>query len=376
MHELAASEFTLNARLASDLMGASTPEIPWLWQGYLACGGVTLLTSQWKAGKTTLVSLLLARLGEGGMLAGQPVRPGKALVVSEEEPTLWCQRSQHLGLGNQAWLSCRPFVSRPTPGQWQQLLHEVRQVHQQVNLDLLVIDPLAGFLPVADENNAVGIQRALAPLRNLTSLGMAVLLLHHPRKGKTSAGQASRGSGALLGFVDVMIEMEVPRQARSGSRRRRLQAWSRYGGTPAHLEMELNPEGTDYVVVVDREVNEERGPRPVPEGLRAVLEEEDRKMTRREIWEEWPDDHAPRPDAGTLSRWLQEGVETGQLRRDGTGRRSHPFRYWFPEQEERWRQDPAFLLGEEIEREAWQALEEYRARRRGEVAEGEGIREE
>jgi hypothetical protein len=34
--------------------------VPWLWQGYLIPGAVTLLTSQWKSGKTTLVSVLLA----------------------------------------------------------------------------------------------------------------------------------------------------------------------------------------------------------------------------------------------------------------------------------------------------------------------------
>lgn len=56
----------------------------WLWQGYLGQGKVTLLASQWKSGKTTLVSLLLASLQEGGQLAGLPVVTGKALVISEE----------------------------------------------------------------------------------------------------------------------------------------------------------------------------------------------------------------------------------------------------------------------------------------------------
>jgi hypothetical protein len=45
--------------------------LAWLWLGFVARGGVTLLTSQWKAGKTTLLSLLLARLKPGGSLAGQ-----------------------------------------------------------------------------------------------------------------------------------------------------------------------------------------------------------------------------------------------------------------------------------------------------------------
>src|SRR5690606_8737705 len=45
---------------------APAPSIDWIWQGYLARGATTLLTSQWKAGKTTLVSVLLARLARGG----------------------------------------------------------------------------------------------------------------------------------------------------------------------------------------------------------------------------------------------------------------------------------------------------------------------
>ncbi len=44
--------------------------VEWLWHGFVARGNVTLLTSLWKAGKTTLISLLLARRKAGGMLAG------------------------------------------------------------------------------------------------------------------------------------------------------------------------------------------------------------------------------------------------------------------------------------------------------------------
>jgi AAA domain len=54
----------------------------WLWHGYLGPGKITLLTSQWKSGKTTLVSLLLARLPQGGQLAGLAVAPAKAFVIS------------------------------------------------------------------------------------------------------------------------------------------------------------------------------------------------------------------------------------------------------------------------------------------------------
>jgi len=50
--------------------------VNWLWGGYLAPGNVTLLTGLWRAGKTTLIAALLARMQAGGSLAGLAVRPG------------------------------------------------------------------------------------------------------------------------------------------------------------------------------------------------------------------------------------------------------------------------------------------------------------
>jgi hypothetical protein len=52
------------------LRGAGAPDRRWLWHGYLLPGAVTLLTSQWKSGKTTLASILLSRPKGGGQLAG------------------------------------------------------------------------------------------------------------------------------------------------------------------------------------------------------------------------------------------------------------------------------------------------------------------
>src|SRR5438552_16781898 len=74
----------------------------WLWDGYLARGCVTLLTSQWKSGKTTLLALLLARREAGGELAGLAVAPGRTAVVSEEAALLWEERRQRLGFGPSA----------------------------------------------------------------------------------------------------------------------------------------------------------------------------------------------------------------------------------------------------------------------------------
>ena len=61
----------------------------WLWHGYLAPGVVTLLSSQWKTGKTTLASVLLSRMKAGGVLAGRALAATRAVVISEEPAAQW-----------------------------------------------------------------------------------------------------------------------------------------------------------------------------------------------------------------------------------------------------------------------------------------------
>src|SRR5207247_2438663 len=105
----------------SDLAGSAPPR-SWLWHGYLAPGNVTLLTSQWKSGKTTLVAVLLARMKTGGRFADRPLAAGKAVVISEESPVLWHHRAQRLHFGDNVGWFCRPFKGKPTPEEWLALL--------------------------------------------------------------------------------------------------------------------------------------------------------------------------------------------------------------------------------------------------------------
>src|SRR6516164_3576490 len=98
-----------------ELARVAAAQTTWLWHGYLAHGNVTLLTSQWKSGgKTTLLSVLLARREAGGQLAGLAVTAGRTAVVSEESPVLWNERRRKLGFGPSAAFLCRPFRAKPT----------------------------------------------------------------------------------------------------------------------------------------------------------------------------------------------------------------------------------------------------------------------
>src|SRR6516164_11613041 len=77
-----------NPKPISQLTRAALPDT-WVWEGILAPGKITLFSAEAKAGKTTLLALLLQRMATGGKLCGSTVYPGRAIVVSEEPADIW-----------------------------------------------------------------------------------------------------------------------------------------------------------------------------------------------------------------------------------------------------------------------------------------------
>ena len=240
----------------------------WLWDGFLMPGDLTLLTSQWKTGKTTLLAGLLQRLGTGEPFLNRPTRPARAWVLSEESESHWADRLRRMPIGSHAQLISRPFRGRPTPEDWSDLIDRAVDESAAGQLDLVVVDPLASFLPGRCESNAATLLEALQPLHRLTAAGMAVLLLHHPRKKKSEAGSSARGSGALLGFVDTSVELSRTSTMASDGYRRLLVTQSRRLDAPDRLAYEWNPATGAFAVTTDpreRQFEENwpfRSPRP------------------------------------------------------------------------------------------------------------------
>lgn len=323
----------------SQLAARAQPDVPWLWQGYLARGDVTLLTSMWKTGKTTLLALLLARLHRGGTLAGLDVRPARAAVLSEETAVHWGLRGRGLDFGPHARFLCRPFRRKPTADDWRQLIDRLDRAGRDDGLDLLVIDSLAAFTPAGSENNPDSVLAVLRPLEQLTSACVSVLLLHHPRKGRLQPGQSARGSGALSAYADILVEMQfLPRTGRH-DRRRRLSAWSRHEQTPRELIIELSADGTDYTACGEEFDDKlEAGLARLVDLLSLV----DRQLVRRDIVQLWP---APKPAQVTIWRWLDTAVQRGLVARHGTGSRGAPFRYTLPGRDLPWEPGINDLLG-------------------------------
>jgi hypothetical protein len=62
--------------ISFDAAEDGSAETQWLWHGLVAAGKVTLFTSLWKSGKTTLLAHYLARRRAGGEFLGLAVAAG------------------------------------------------------------------------------------------------------------------------------------------------------------------------------------------------------------------------------------------------------------------------------------------------------------
>jgi hypothetical protein len=303
--------------------GPHAADTNWLWRGYLAPGQLTLLTSLWKSGKTTLLSVLLTRMKDGGELLGMPVRPARALVLSEESLSLWQMRHERLTFGENAQLICRPFAGKPTATSWQRVLDQSASILGTEGGRLLVIDTVATLMPAGVETNADCMVRALAPLRRLADQGMAVWLMHHPHKGKSRVRQWSRGSGSLPASVDIALEMHPCCPGELADRRRVLLGFSRHEETPRRLVIEWTADGRDYQVLPETtDVEFERA----WSLIRQVLSDSEDAQAAAEILRRWPPASSP-PSRATLHRWLGRGVERGWLSCEANSRRNAPYRY-------------------------------------------------
>jgi len=316
-------------------------QMEWLWHGFVAKGNVTLLTSQWKTGKTTLLAHLLRQMKAGGALAGRAVSQSTALVLTEEAEDVWGLRTYEAPLENFQFI-CQPYAHGARCEDWSATLDVAARLCRERGHSVFAVDAIANFLPGAGDGNAERLMQLLMPLRALTKMNLAVLLLHHPKKGAQAAGQAARGSGALPSFCDINIEMSWYRAKEPGDRRRRLLSFSRYEETPRDLVIELCCDGSGYVVCEGLTGDDFFANWVV---LQILFEEAQNPRTRRQLVDQWPADF-PKPHEATLYRWLERACDLKRLRRSGSGKRGDPLRYWLPGREVLWANDPLAKLEE------------------------------
>lgn len=300
-----------------------SPSRPWIWNGYLAPGAITLLSALWKAGKTTLLAHLLKAMESGGDFCGRETATGRILFVSEESEHRWAKRRDTLSLADNTSFIVRPFRGRPDWSAWNDFTLYLAECVKSDPVDLVILDPLVNLWPVRDENDNAQVLSALLPLYSIADLA-CLLLAHHVRKGDGQEGTASRGAGALTGFVDTIIELRRFKATEKHDRRRVLTAYGRDEETPDELVIELS----DGVYIPHGERSEVSLMELLPV-IAGMLPPTPPGWTRNEIYDAWPEGKA-KPNTNKLLEALHRGVNSGSWEQTGEGRRGSPWRFFRP----------------------------------------------
>lgn len=180
-------------------------EIPWVCQPIAYSGGATLITGPPKAGKSTLTAQLQRCCETGDAFLGSwSVQMGPALLVTEEGGVAVAYKTG--GLQRLDILDRRTALSASLS--FRQTLDVVADWALKHERGIAFIDTLAIWAEIQNENDASEATRAVALVTSLAqTTGLAVVLVHHARKAGGENGEAIRGSGAILGTVDIAVEM-------------------------------------------------------------------------------------------------------------------------------------------------------------------------
>jgi hypothetical protein len=113
------------------------------------------------------------------------------------------------------------FARDPHTGQINptQAMQELERICMEEQADLLVCDPLAE-LHDSEENDNTAMRQVVAAFRTLAQrLDMAVLILHHDRKGTSTPGDMDRvrGASSISGAVRVMLTLTTMTAEEAGA---------------------------------------------------------------------------------------------------------------------------------------------------------------
>jgi hypothetical protein len=302
-------------------LSRTPPERKWLLEGYLARGRVTMLSALFKCGKTTWLAWLFKAAEKDGRFIGKVVRPCRVLIITEEHEDEWAERRDRLGLTDHIDVLVRPSLHKMTLGEWLVFLNRLKATQHRNKYDLIVIDPISNYWPVRDENSAAEVQAALMPLHGVIGEA-ALLLLHHLRKADGQEGTQTRGTGAIGGFVDLLVEMKRLDRSDLTDTRRVLTGTGRWRETPVELVVSLGTDG--YSVHGDKaDVRAD----DLAELIVTVLPTEPPGKTDKELLQEWPEE-APVPGRTSFLAALKKGVEKGRWQSTGRGVKNDPYRYF------------------------------------------------
>jgi hypothetical protein len=211
---------------------AAIPPRPWIVPGYLMRGSVSVLSGQGAGGKSSLVVAWSIALADGKPLGAFHPRDAFKVINYNVEDDQDEQRRRYaaaaiarrMPLSTMAGriIRCGPhdvgtlFERDPNNGRIfpTPAMDELEKLAKNHLVDVLICDPLAE-LHNAEENDNTAMRAVIAAFRAMAKrLGIAILILHHDRKGNSAPGDMDRmrGASAVGGAVRVALTLSTMSQ--------------------------------------------------------------------------------------------------------------------------------------------------------------------
>jgi hypothetical protein len=321
LEELRAYQPKLRFLTPAELHAETPPEPDWLLDGYLAPGVLTIgPAGKPKVGKSTLMlAIVRAIRADAGTFLGRTVRTTTVVYLSEEGASTLVHKlpaddpGLHILTRDHAW---------PRPP-WPELAAASTDYALTVNAGLMVVDTFAFWAALAaeKEKDAGAVQQAIEPLYDATRQGLAVMVGAHTRKSGGEDGDALRGSGALGGAGDIILELERPTGQNPPPRQRVLLSLSRYPKTPGSLVFDYDARTDSWAAIAEGESRHDSRAASDRAALLAMLPTTTPGMTRQELEDELGSPH--KQFAPILKDLLDENIAA----RDGDGVKGDPFRF-------------------------------------------------
>lgn len=301
-------------------VATSTPDgTAWVAVGYFALGAITELDGKVKAaGKTTFLLDFIACILDGSPFLGQPTMACKVIYVTEQAPGPFreaLERAGLLGRGDELRLVFRREIG-DVP--WPELVATIAADALRDGYAVIVFDTLAKLAGIREENDSGETARAMSPLQDGGHDGLCVIVARHDRKSGGDVGESGRGSSAISGDVDVILQLRRP-EGNQPSTRRVIETLSRYSETPEKVVIDLTDEG--YVLLGDSEAV------ALADGLRIVSAHLGGEFEQKESWTVDELVSATALTRATVQRALGELRHRGDVQESGRGVKGDPHRY-------------------------------------------------
>jgi hypothetical protein len=312
---------------AKELSESKPEPVEWVCKPWLALEAITVLDGAPKsAGKTTFALAMCATILRGEEFLGEPTTKTAIVYLTEEARTSFMAALKRAGIADASdfhilfWRETHQVHDRGSElSAWEQVMDKAVRHAKQVGAKLLVVDTFAQFAKLTGdkENSAGDVLMAMRPIQKARDEDLAVLVIRHERKGGGSVGESGRGSSALSGAVDIILQLKSP-EGRHADTHRKIDALSRFDETPPQTTIALTEDG--YQVLG------ETGAVAVPVAMKQILAclplDSADAFSMEQLRERTGLART------TLQAALSQLQEDGTIDRLGSGKKGDAHRYW------------------------------------------------